>query len=219
MGAFDVIYQQGLHPVPGSAAAYGCLAIKDELAYRGYGGAMVLTSPNLGGAFNHETRRFQKAYGLAVDGQVGPHTAAALYSYRFADLEQQYGIPDKLVCRMTHLESACDPGAVGVVDPSDLGIVQINMRAHPTISREHAFEPIWALDYLASTLQRNHQALGDWDGAVAAWNVGGGGATAWVAAGKPATLFEPWYLTPDGEPIDLGARATTYVKLVKAQTC
>lgn len=219
MGAWDVIYKKGLRPVPGSATAYGAFAIKEALSYNGFTGNMVLSTPNLGGAFDTEARRFQKARGLVVDGEVGPHTAAALFSLRFSDFEQQYAIPDHLVCKMTHLESACDPGAVGVTDPADLGIVQINMRAHPDISREHAFEPEWALDYLASTLHKVHNQLQDWDAAVAAWNVGGGGASAWLAAGKPDSLYEPWYVDPQGKPIDLGARATRYVQLVEGQQC
>ena len=219
MGAWDVVYRKGLHPVPGSAAAYGALAIKEALSYNGYQSNMVMTTPNLGGAFDHEARAFQRAHALVVDGEVGPRTGAALFAHRFTDFEQQYTIPDKLVCRMTHLESACDPGAVGVSDPADLGIVQINMRAHPDISREHAFEPEWALDYLAASLRRAHGSLGDWDAAVAAWNVGGGGASAWLAAGKPDSLYEPWYLDPTGKPIDLGMRATRYVELVRGQSC
>jgi soluble lytic murein transglycosylase-like protein len=218
MGAWDHIYRKGERPEAGTPEAYGILAVKEELAANGATG-LNMTIARIGNAADTAIRAFQSGHSLTVDGEVGPRTAKALFAKRVHNVQRQYGIADSILCRVASLESDWDPAAVGVADAADLGIVQIHMPAHPTITVEEAFTPSWALRWAAAAIHTAYASLGDWDATIAAWNVGLGGARAWLAAGKPATLFVSWFNDPDGNPLDLGARATTYVKLVRAQSC
>jgi hypothetical protein len=47
---------------------------------------------------------------------------------------------------MVH-ESTGDPGACGYYHDLDRGLVQINVEAHPEISKAQAHDPYYALDY------------------------------------------------------------------------
>ncbi len=203
----------------GTPVAYALLELKKSLLANNHGNGLVMDTPSFGAAMERNTRAFQRAKGLAADGEIGPHTAGALFDRSFTRYEQFYEVPGRFVCKGCHLESAVDPGAVGYADVHDLGIMQINTVTHPSLTEAQLFDAEWSLDYYARTLRSQMDTLKDWDAAVASWNVGGGGAKAWLGAGKPATLFEPWFLDPDGDPLDLGARATKYVGLVKAQSC
>lgn len=91
--------------------------------------------------------------GRSVDGVVGPKTAQAM----FRDLVIWYAavnnVPAAHLWGMTYLESGgFDPGAVGFTTPSDRGLTQINLVAHPNISVEQAFDPHFALNYSAKRL-------------------------------------------------------------------
>ncbi len=203
----------------GTPVAYAIFAFKGALLANSYGDDLNMTAPVFGSVMQRNTKRFQKDHMLVVDGEIGPKTSAKLFNTVFITYEEKYGIPNRLVCKACHLESAVDPGAVGYSDIHDLGIFQINTVMHPTLTVDQLFDAEWSINYYAQNLVAQFTRLKDWDAAVASWNVGGGGAAAWSAAGKPSTLFEPWFLDADGNPIDLGARATNYVRLVKAQSC
>lgn len=220
MGAWDRIYKLGVKAEAGTPFGYGILAVKAELAYNGSADEHLdLTALACGHAFDRSAKAFQLAHGLIVDGEVGPHTAAALFQKRAQAVGTTYHVVHDYVCKTMHLESNCDPAAVGVADATDLGLLQIHMPAHPDVTVDEAFSPEYALEFAGRGLSSAYRKLGDWDATVASWNVGGGGAQAWLAAGKPASLYESWFTDQDGNPLDLGARATTYVRLVKAQTC
>jgi hypothetical protein len=212
MGAWTDLYRKGQTGTAGTPLAYAITAIKRELDYNGYGEDLTLSGLTFGVSMNQAVQRFQADHGLTPDGVVGPTTSRALFDKRFAALATRYGVPDSLVCKGTKLESALDPGAVGVADIADHGIVQINAAAHPEITIAEAFDPAFALDYYARVLGTGFAKYHDWDCAIAAWNVGGGGASDWCAMHKPATGGPFWFP-------DLFARATRYVQLVRAQTC
>lgn len=219
IGAWTTIYKLGVTAAPGTPIAYGILALKAELNYLGAAGDTNLTTTIVGPRMVKAVKDFQAIHNLAADGQVGPHTARALFAKRVSALEATYHLRDHQACRVISLESAWDPGAVGVADPGDVGLAQIHLPAHPSITVEQAFTPSFAVNYTAEALHNAHVTLGDWDAAIAAWNVGGGGAAAWLAAGKPASLFELWFTDANGVELDLGARATRYVQLVSEQAC
>lgn len=209
MAAFEVMYQLGVEAELGTPIGYGCIAIKNELHYRGFDYGQD-ESPRIGTNADRAIKAFQGNQLLRIDGQAGPITCRALFLARSRAWETEAGIPWPYVQQVKSLESSSDPGAVGVIDPDDLGLTQINVRIHSKITREQAFDPDFALGYLARGLKSAVQTIGDWDGAVASWNVGNFYANAWVAAGKPKTGKK------DGK-IDWFARASHYVELVKAQ--
>lgn len=220
MGAWEHIYKRGLDAEDGTPTGYGILAVKAELAYNDAADPLLnLDTTVCGNAFDRSAKAFQVAERLIVDGEVGRITAAALFRRRAHHAGLAAGVPNNYVCKIMHLESACDPGAVGYTDPNDLGLLQIHMPAHPTITVAQAFSPSFAITWAASTLASAYRNLQDWDATVASWNVGGGGAAAWLDAGKPSSLYVSWFTDQNGDPIDLGARATEYLTLVKGQTC
>jgi len=65
-----------------------------------------------------------------------------------------------------------DGGASGV----DRGIAQINSKAHPEVSDEQAYDPDWAIAWLARQLKSDIEHFGDINRGLAAYNVGRGGA-------------------------------------------
>jgi hypothetical protein len=89
----------------------------------------------------------QQAKGLRVDGKAGPATCRALWHGLIGG-----DVPPRHLWGMMLAESVADPGAVGATTPSDRGLVQINLDAHPTITVEQAFDPTFALPYTASRL-------------------------------------------------------------------
>ena len=211
MGAWTQMYRKGMKPKQTDPAGYAISAIKYELDFNGYGQGLNF-GPEFGATCDENVRHFQMDENLQVDGVVGPVTAKKLLERRIGMLENNYGIPHDLMCKAVTLESACDFGAVGVVDPMDHGLVQINAGFHPEITIQQAFLPSFALDYYARSVAGVHQKLNDWDGAIAAWNAGAGGADVWVGFHKPAHGGPNWFP-------DLFERATKYVQLVKDQTC
>jgi Putative peptidoglycan binding domain len=196
-----------------SGKGYGCRAIKRELISLGYDAVGFGTdSPVIGTVAATLIREFQRDSGLTDDGIFGPATSAALFKPRLLALQTANRIPDDLLRKQSKLESALDPGCVGWSDQDDKGLVQVNIRIR-SVTAVQAFDPAFALPYLASELANVHDSLGDWDGAIAEWNVGGYWARHWVAAGKPPDgAYDPKY------DIDWYTRATRYVALVRAQT-
>lgn len=188
----------------------GVLAIKRELQFNGCNVSLNLTNNVFGMGTARSVSKFQAQVGIAVDGIVGPQTARYLLRKRASGLESRWSVPDGLLQRMKTLESANDPSAYGYTDPDDHGLVQINLRIHTDVTLEEALDPFYALQYAANALTGAFAKFHDWDVAVASWNVGVGGATSWLAAGKPATGGTA------GLP-DLYSRATQYIALVRSQ--
>lgn len=198
-----------LLPLP-RLAGLGVLAVKKELQYNGFGSAIDLSNNRFGMATYRATKRFQEIEGIGVDGVIGQTTARHLFRKRASGLEARWSVPDGLLQRLKTLESANDPSAYGYTDADDHGLVQINLRIHTNVTLEEALDPFYALQYAANAVTGAFAKFNDWDVAVASWNVGVGGATSWLSAGKPSTGGTA------GLP-DLYSRATQYIALVRSQ--
>jgi soluble lytic murein transglycosylase-like protein len=184
-------------------------AIKVEMIYRGLGRGVDVNAPAYGKAIEARVTEFQTASHLTPSGKVGATTASYIFWTRCVREQIHNGIPGRLLWKMIMQESAFDPAAQGYFDPRDEGGAQIHMPYHPEITVEQAWTPTFFIPWLAGNLVEVAAALGDWDGAVAAHNVGTRTAELWVQAGKPASGN-----VHDG--IDWFARATQYVHDVKA---
>lgn len=195
----------------GTPLAYAVKAIKRELEFRGYSRTGFDPSvPFIGAQADKLIREFQRDSNLAVDGTAGPMTCRKLFARRCA-LEQSRApkIPDDLVWKLIRLESGFDPGATGSADPHDRGLAQINSVHHPNVSDAQAFDPAFSIPFVARGMRTVYVDCHDWDGAIAAHNVGAVTASRWVKAGKPASGM----ISND---IDWAKRATKYVALVRA---
>lgn len=210
MAAWTHIYKHGLSALADSPTGYGIIAIKNELTHLGLQGKIVRTTPSYGDAVREQVKIFQKKEGLSVDGEVGPETARALFRTRANQLEKYYSIPVNLLNQQKTLESNNDPAAIGQVDPDDKGLMQIHLPFFPNVTEKQAFTPAFSMDWAAKKLVSDHKSAQDWDGALAAYNIGLYYAIQWVKAGKPKS----------GGPIvgsngvDLYTTASNYVTYV-----
>ncbi len=198
--------------VPDDRVRRGIFAFKQELIYKGLGRGIVLDLPIFGNSIRDRTAEFQRSCNLMPTGTIGPRTARYLFWTRANRCALTAGIPNRLVARIVTLESANDPVAEGFVDADDEGGAQIHLPFYPEISIEQAHDPSFYYPWVAGRLVAAAEYCDDdYDGAVAAHNIGWFYARAWVRDGKPAS---------GGPPIgeaDSYARATNYVALVKRQ--
>ena len=129
----------------------GVLAIQNLLNYNGY----VLDYSTGPGIFGPRTdkvvRSYQVKYVPPADGIVGPNTMRALLRKLIRENQAAFKIPDNLLAGIITQESGFDPGAVGYVSPSDLGLVQINTSV-VSITPDQAFDPFFALPWAAKRL-------------------------------------------------------------------
>lgn len=196
--------------VPDDRVRRGIFAFKQELIYRGFGRGIILDLPVFGSAARDRTIDFQNAIHVTPDGELGARTARSLFWTRANHEGLRAGIPYRLVARLCTLESNNDPVAQGFADEGDEGGAQIHMAFYPDITIEQAHDPSFYYPWVAGRLvSAAGYCDGDYDGAVAAHNIGWTYAREWVRAGKPASLVINGF--------DWGARATTYVALVKRQ--
>lgn len=195
----------------------GVRAMKAELAWLGYAGGIKVDVPFWGDAVTQRTKDFQKDEGLTVDGVIGRVTARHLFRRRAALMQERYGIPDELVCHLRSWESQSDPVAQGPT--GDEGHGQIVLNLHPDVSIAQAWDPAFVHDFIGRQLKGAHLFTQDWDGAVAAYNVGWSGAREWVRAGKPTEGGRQIGVRQDGTPILLFAVCSTYVERVHGATC
>lgn len=122
-------------------------------------------------------------------GGIGPDTSKALLRPALDKVMAKVDNPmitANMVSGTINHESMWDAGAVGYTDPDDLGLAQINGRAHPDLSRAQRLTPSTAfqfiVDYYSISLA---QLAGNQRDAVAAYNLGVGGARTWIRAGRP----------------------------------
>lgn len=155
---YEVIVQR---PYDGSSAgkdvnyqavSLGVKAIQARINAYGYSPALIIDGV-LGPRSKAGIEWIQKRLNLTVDGQAGPATCKGLWRdlvYWYSGVNQ---VPASHVWGFTALESSFDPGAVGYTTPSDRGLNQINLNAHPNITVEQAFDPHFALNYTARRLR------------------------------------------------------------------
>lgn len=208
-------YQYGdPHPADLRYAA-GVRGYKLALIANGFGEGLVVTVPSWGDAARRRTADFQRFAELGADGVVGPTTALHLLRIWVNLWEARYGIPDHLLGRQGTLESNNHVVAEGWADPEDEGWGQIHLPYHPDITLAQAWDPTFSIKWTAGQLWSNKMNLGDWEAALAAYNVGYSTAKLWLAAGKPSSGGPVWH-TPTGD-VDAFTRAYQYVQLVRAQ--
>lgn len=145
----------------------------------------------LGPKTEQAIRDYQKLYRLVVDGVIGPQTCRSLFAPLVTSAALQTDITHARSVAMAArgtitMESQWDPGAVGFIDSQDLGIGQINGPAHPSLSVDSRLNPAFAIPWIVGFIDGNFKALlYDLDASIAAYNLGRGGATQWIAAGRP----------------------------------
>lgn len=170
-----------------------------------YGFGKVSVDGNYSPLDRRQYRLLQGHLGLYVDGIIGPATCKAIWRDLIIFYADIYNVPPEHVWGMTSLESAFDPGAVGYVTPSDRGLCQINLVAHPAISVEQAFDHHYAFNYTANRLRKaRDQFYGQ--GTVLQRDCS-------IAQHNSPLAAQQWYKTgtPPTEQI------ATYVSLVLAQ--
>jgi peptidoglycan hydrolase-like protein with peptidoglycan-binding domain len=89
---------------------------------------------------------------LTADGQAGQITMKAIFRDLVAWYAGMSGVPAGHIWGMMMLESVADPGAVGFSTPSDLGLCQINIEAHPDVTAQQAHDPHFAIPYTTNRL-------------------------------------------------------------------
>lgn len=145
----------------------------------------------LGPKSDEAIRRWQHVRGLVADGIPGPKTFRAMFEPDARKAALQYGekIEYMLIGHIGH-ESGWDLGAVGYSTPQDLGLCQISGRWHPELDEDFRLTPSKSLPWAARFVKENLDYLkGDVDAAILAYNLGKGGATSWVKAGRPEKFY------------------------------
>lgn len=215
MGAFDYgVYKKGMNATGDSRLQAALTAYRVELAYNGFEKNLVLDSPLFGDAMDNRTKEFQASVGLKADGQLGVKSSTELFRKRVSMVEGKYNLPTGALGKQLLLESAYDPVAVGYSDPQDHGISQINLRLHPSVTIDEAYDPIFAIDwagqYIRTSFEHVTNETNVMKAARAAYNIGDVYAGDWMLAGFPASGK-----VVDG--IDWFKRATDYLTLVDKQ--
>ena len=136
-------------------------------------------------------RAYQRRKGLKVDGVIGPKTCKALFEPLVRKAAQAKPLLHRdLIYRNAmgtmYVESGFDLGTVGETTPDDIGIAQINGRAHPDMSVNQRFDPKIAISYMVDLIEKNLIAMKfDEDLSIIAYNLGPTGAYAWNSEGRP----------------------------------
>lgn len=148
-----------------------------------------LFGPGTGAAL----KTWQGHHGLEQDGVFGRTSSRAMFRSIAADMatkvDSSATVLSKLTLAHVGFESDWDPGAVGYVQSADLGLGQINGPAHPDLTPEYRLTPRMALPWVVGFVLDNLESM-LWNerDAIAAYNLGVGGAEAWIAAGRPAVF-------------------------------
>lgn len=171
------------------AVNFGVRAIQKLLNYTG---AKLVTDGVFGKGTDAGVRGYQVNEDLKLDGSVGPNTMGHLL---VPHIKRLGGANWEVVYGLLRNEGGFDPGAVGTVDEQDLGLAQINGRAHPTLTIEQRFDPMVAIQFNADYLANGLKELGNVRDAVLSYNLGIGGVRTWIRAGRPR------FYSPDNGPL------------------
>lgn len=85
---------------------------------------------------------------------------------------RRYGVPISLARNMLSKESGGDPKAVS--PKKAVGLLQIHLPSHPSVTRAQAEDPDFNLNYGFAYLSKLKQEFGSWRLALAAYNAGPG---------------------------------------------
>jgi hypothetical protein len=141
-------------------------------------------------------KQLQTKLGVVADGMIGPKTATELFLPVIKEESKQYGVDWSIVAGLIKQESQFDPGAVGYQDTRDMGLGQINLKAHPEFTIEEAFTPALAVDYIADRFRKALTYFGNVRDAIASYNLGYGGAAEWIRKGRPDIWTPSWDTVP-----------------------
>lgn len=173
-----------------SAVWHGVVAIQVLVAGLG------ISCP-IHGVFDVETdnavRSAQGKLGLVADGVVGQSTMKRLLLPLIKRVAKEQMDQDWTgIYGVLANEGAFDPGAVGYLDSNDLGLAQVNLPSHPSVSFSDAFCPSKTVNFVATLLGQGLSVFHDERDAVASYNLGVGGTRQWIAAGRPDIWMPPW---------------------------
>lgn len=152
----------------------------------------------LGPKTDAKIKAWQATKGLKQDGVYGPATARMLLTPEVVKAAKEVDPTHesdlvKIVTGTITYESAWDHSAIGVQDPHDMGIAQVHLPIHTALSVDDALDPLiaipWMTRFIDSNLSRMNYNVRD---AVAAYNLGVGGARLWIADGRP-DMWQPSY--------------------------
>lgn len=211
---WDWQYQENML-IDTARKAAGVRAMKQALIDNGFGKNINVDVNAFGDAAANRTGEYQASEKLQADQIIGRVTARHLYRKYAADAEAKYQIPDQLVSHIKSWESQNDPVARSYT--GDEGIGQINPASHPNLTIAQIWDPRIAIPFIGSYLWGSWlYCKRDWDGAVAAYNLGGWYAKQWVEAGKLASGGPALGTDASGKEIDAWAHATFYVQHVRS---
>lgn len=135
------------------AVNFGVKAIQARVnAYGGYSPSLIVDGLYGKGTAAGVKWMQQAKLGVSADGVVGPTTARAMFKDLLIWFAGAHHVPASQLHGFVMLESGYDPGALGIISPADRGLNQINEDAHPNITDEMAFDPIYSIDYTAKRL-------------------------------------------------------------------
>lgn len=108
----------------------------------------------------------QHQLNVTADGQAGPHTLQAML---WPVIQQVAGTNAHTVGGIASHESGFDPGAVGELDDHDIGLVQINGPANPTLTEAQRFDYHVAFKYCADRIAAALNTYHNIDYAIASY--------------------------------------------------
>lgn len=134
------------------AVMWGTWQIQHRITH--YSGAPQFTPS---GVFDQRTELAlawaQEHIGVTPDAQAGPTTCLHLFWPYLNSLTKYSQTTRHIVGGIAQHESGYDPGAVGFSTPDDLGLVQINGPANPTLTEQQRFNYIDAFNYALNRIQ------------------------------------------------------------------
>lgn len=84
-----------------------------------------------------------------------PHTETFDLKWEIARSSYKWGVSGILMAQIIQCESSGNVAAIGDGGTS-YGLVQIHLPAHPSVTKEQALDPVWAINFLARELSKGN---------------------------------------------------------------